>query len=118
MSVKLTHQQLSFLEDSKGKLIVKVVATSNPLNVESIDLIKIVGWRTEEVPAKKGIFGHGHYISLTHIEVKDFSTQGTDMISVYDASETLMARLREGRGFGAHIEACLNKFGYKQKEDS
>lgn len=108
--MKLTPDIQIRLDKLKNVMILMVKGKSW-FNRE-IEAMTVIGWDVEEIPEKKGIFGHPAYTKLVRINIMSAKYIGTEYKGVFDASEIVMFFLERGRKLWLKMEDDAQKFGF------
>lgn len=112
--MKLKSEHLKILQSLKGKVLMRVKASTDPLFVDVVELYVLKGWITEEVPPKKGLFGHDGYTELKEIHVRNAADFGTMWFGIYSSSlDRVIDRMQRSRLFFLSIKGDLEKMGFK-----
>lgn len=112
--MKFKPEHLKILESLKGKVMLAIKARSEPLTINGVYLYYLKDWITEEVPAKKGMFGHPAYTKLKEIHVKQADDEGTKWYDVVSTSlEWKLSMMQKDRELYLKLYEQFMKFNIK-----
>lgn len=102
------------LEELKDKMLLGVKANTDPLRIESVTLYYITGWKTEEVPPRRGLFSRAGYTKLTEIRVMFPKHVGTKFIGVKDGwLDSYIELCEKNRKLFLKLKEDMDKFGFE-----
>lgn len=111
MSIRLTPELLRILQSLTGKMMLKVEASTDPLRIREVYPYVLVDWETEDIPPKKGLFGHSGFTLLKAIKITDASHLGTNWHGRYESSlERVIYIMERERKFFLRVEEDIKKF--------